>query len=394
METDQAEPNTTVSPGAMLRQERLAQGLDLARAGAQLHLSDNMIEALEADDFDSLPGPVFIQGYLRNYARLLGISEVLVLKAYQRIRPEVDAAGIQASGVSGVVPEVHSSNRFVQLVTWTIVVGLLALLVIWWQDRFHWQTEPVVDGQLGVEAEATLATEVRTSAPQEEAERPRIAAEKPQIDADKPQIAAEKPFEFVPPKPSPLIPSSSLSQSSEQNSGTSDSPVDELEPDLVAEPNVSMPTELNPNEPTEITNIESLLSNEPAIAPPPQIESPVAEQGLTPSPTSPVPTAANESGIQQVELPKVQLSSLANAQMVFEFTGPCWAEVRDSTGKAHIIGEMNAGDRRTVDADLGPFKVVLGNINFARLTIAGQPFDLTTQSNGVVARFTLDPTQL
>jgi cytoskeletal protein RodZ len=80
--------------------------------------------------------------------------------------------------------------------------------------------------------------------------------------------------------------------------------------------------------------------------------------------------------------------------MVFEFSGACWAEVRDSTGKAHIIGEMSAGDQRTVPADLGPYRIVLGNVKFARLTIDGKPFDLASQTRGVVARFNLDPTQL
>jgi cytoskeleton protein RodZ len=91
---------------------------------------------------------------------------------------------------------------------------------------------------------------------------------------------------------------------------------------------------------------------------------------------------------------EAQQPAAADGLMVFEFTGPCWAEVRDSTGKAQIIGEMGAGDRRTVPANLGPYKIVLGNVKAARLSIDGKPFDLASKTRGVVARFTLDPTQL
>jgi cytoskeleton protein RodZ len=77
-------------------------------------------------------------------------------------------------------------------------------------------------------------------------------------------------------------------------------------------------------------------------------------------------------------------------QWVFEFDGRCWAEVRDATGKALIIGEKRAGYRQAVDADLGPFKVVLGDASVVRLTLNGEPYDLAPHTRGNVARFTLE----
>jgi cytoskeleton protein RodZ len=61
----------TPRPGRMLAEARVAKGLSLAEVAAQLKLSPSQVTALEADDYGSLPGPVFVRGFIRNYARLL-----------------------------------------------------------------------------------------------------------------------------------------------------------------------------------------------------------------------------------------------------------------------------------------------------------------------------------
>jgi cytoskeleton protein RodZ len=157
---------------------------------------------------------------------------------------------------------------------------------------------------------------------------------------------------------------------------------------------------MQPNLTGAAASLESPASSEPpaqdkiTLAPPVELPvppPPTIEQASQPSA---IQQQATSKTLTQTVLPEASQTTAANAQMVFEFTGRCWAEVRDSTGKAHIIGEMGAGDRRAVAANLGPFKIVLGNIKAARLTIGGKPFDLTSQTRGVVARFKLDPSQL
>ncbi len=59
--------------GQTLRQTREAQGLGVDDVAARLRLMRRQIEAMEADDFDSLGQPVFARGFVRNYARLLGL---------------------------------------------------------------------------------------------------------------------------------------------------------------------------------------------------------------------------------------------------------------------------------------------------------------------------------
>lgn len=65
--------NTLASVGQTLREAREAQGMSLDEASMRLRLMHRQIAAMEADDFESLGQAVFARGFVRNYARLLGI---------------------------------------------------------------------------------------------------------------------------------------------------------------------------------------------------------------------------------------------------------------------------------------------------------------------------------
>lgn len=62
------------TPGTILRDRRMERGLSLAEVSKRLHLSTDQIQALEQDQYDRLPGPVFVRGFIRKYARLLGLD--------------------------------------------------------------------------------------------------------------------------------------------------------------------------------------------------------------------------------------------------------------------------------------------------------------------------------
>lgn len=82
-ETDATVEEVTASPGQrpgqMLAESRAQKNLSIAEVAQQLKLSTGQIEALEADAYERLPGPVFVRGFVRNYARLLELDgEALV----------------------------------------------------------------------------------------------------------------------------------------------------------------------------------------------------------------------------------------------------------------------------------------------------------------------------
>ncbi len=85
------EPAPPPSVGHLLREAREATGITIADAARQLKLGARQLEALEADDFSKLPGPTFVRGFIRNYAKLLHADPQPMLDAYQNTGPRMPA---------------------------------------------------------------------------------------------------------------------------------------------------------------------------------------------------------------------------------------------------------------------------------------------------------------
>lgn len=76
-------------PGEILARAREAHGLSLDYVAGKLHLRVKVVECIEQDLYESLPEPVFVQGYLRAYAKLLGLAPDMILERYNaRKEPE------------------------------------------------------------------------------------------------------------------------------------------------------------------------------------------------------------------------------------------------------------------------------------------------------------------
>jgi len=60
--------------GAKLRQQRLAKGLSIDDICRDTRIAQRFLEAIESDDYSSLPGIVFTRNFVRQYALVLGID--------------------------------------------------------------------------------------------------------------------------------------------------------------------------------------------------------------------------------------------------------------------------------------------------------------------------------
>ncbi len=63
------------SIGERLRQERLRRGWDISQIAEATKINSYMLEAIEADDLERLPGNFFTRSFIRQYARALGLDE-------------------------------------------------------------------------------------------------------------------------------------------------------------------------------------------------------------------------------------------------------------------------------------------------------------------------------
>ncbi len=174
MNAVQAEPAEIVAelplrkgPGERLRSARKAKGIDLGHAARDLHLAEDRLAALERDEYSAIPGRVFVRGYLKNYARLVGLPPEQILAAYDTLYPpeQEEIPPMQRVGSAGRLrPEVRSSHGAVRAVTWIIVVGLIALLLTWWKGYLEWPSSsevaalPPIESNLDVPPTDTVLT--------------------------------------------------------------------------------------------------------------------------------------------------------------------------------------------------------------------------------------------
>ena len=79
---NQESADTHVSPGRILKEARDKKGLSQTEVAQRLRLETRLIDALEADDEDNLPAPIYVTGYLRAYARLLGLDEEQLISGF------------------------------------------------------------------------------------------------------------------------------------------------------------------------------------------------------------------------------------------------------------------------------------------------------------------------
>ena len=148
------------SPGRRLREARTAARLSQDDVAVRLRLDRRVVDALERDDHRSLPEPTFVRGYLRSYARLLGLPAGPIVEAYDR-------EGHTPPGLVADLSrrqEVRSSDPPVRLMTYVVVAALVTLGVLWW--RYERTPEPVpLDQAAGFEAVAHHGDERGVAAP-------------------------------------------------------------------------------------------------------------------------------------------------------------------------------------------------------------------------------------
>ncbi len=132
--SDQQDTELKITAGAYLRNLREEKGFSIADVTAQIYLKRQIIEALERDDYDSLPSRAYIHGYLQSYAKFLNVSAEHVLTLYRNEAPyEQPEQSPETPAAS--IPVTQESNRWLRvsiyLFLFVLVLGSFAL----WYNR-------------------------------------------------------------------------------------------------------------------------------------------------------------------------------------------------------------------------------------------------------------------
>lgn len=324
---DQPRPETATpdSPGQLLRMAREARGLTQPEVASRLNLRVSLVRDIEEDRFDQRTASTFTRGYLKTYAKLVGASEERVVAAYERLGlSEVKYAEMHS--FSGRTRLETNENRM-RLGSWLLFFAIGAGALYWILGRPAEKPAVVtMDEQTLLEAAGQSATASSNANPV--GERNELTIAPVQGDATNMQPAAS-----------------------------------------AAAVAVSAAPAVTPAVQTAVTVPEETTSTDPA------------QIAVT---TEAVPDGAVSAAVAPVEAtPPVDADAL-----VISYSGNCWLEVTDASGKKVLSATRHAGQRDVLKGK-APFKLNIGAPKYVSVSFMGQAVDMQRFPVGRPARFEL-----
>ncbi len=125
-------PTPEPAVGEVLRQARADLGLSVDTVAQKLRLAPKQILAIENEDYEHLPGPTYVRGYLRSYAQVLGLSPETVIGLYNH---HPSAARSVDLTKHAPVPQMSADHHVIKITTLVVAGLVLGLAAIWWQGR-------------------------------------------------------------------------------------------------------------------------------------------------------------------------------------------------------------------------------------------------------------------
>ncbi len=118
------------SLGEKLRLAREERGISITEVAEATRISPHYLQAIEVDDYRTLPGGIFNKGFIKSFAKYVGVDEQSALADYARI---VNADSEQAAAdepLSKYRPEVLTDDRAVGSMLPTIIGAVVILAIV------------------------------------------------------------------------------------------------------------------------------------------------------------------------------------------------------------------------------------------------------------------------
>ncbi|MEN8641904.1 RodZ family helix-turn-helix domain-containing protein [Pseudomonas sichuanensis] len=334
---------TRQNPGDVLRQAREQREWSQAEVAQKLNLTVSSLNNLEAGAFDKLPGHTFARGYIRAYAKLMGMDQAPLVQAFDNITG-THAQGSDVHALGRIEEPVRLSHNIMRVVSLLLLVAVVGGGFFWWQDQGSLRGKDLAKIALEhVEVEsADGTTQIHPlDEPEDqavsEAQQPagEVLPLEPVASEQAPAVAAETPAPVVAVAPSNSVPAPAPS------TAPAPAPAAAATVAPVAQPAPASPV---------------------AVAP-----APVAPAAAAPAPAS-VPAGSGSVHIQ--------------------FTADCWTQVSDGNGKVLFSAIKRKGDSLELTGK-PPFAVRLGFARGAQVSYNGQAVDVAPFTSGETARLKL-----
>lgn len=118
--------------GSLLKQSREKMGISIADIAGQLHLRPCIVEDIEADKFEQIASPIYVKGYVKNFARIVQADSKAIQRCLANQIPKASAPEMQS--FSRKTTRQARDGRLM-FVTYLIAFILLGLLVLWWVQK-------------------------------------------------------------------------------------------------------------------------------------------------------------------------------------------------------------------------------------------------------------------
>lgn len=321
-----------VNPGETLRQARESNGWSLAEVALKLNLTVNSLSNLEAGAFDKLPGHTFARGYIRAYAKLLGMDQAVLVQQFDQ-STGTDSKGSSVHSLGRIEEPVRVSHTILRIVSLLLLVAVVGGGFFWWQDQTSQRTKDLISlSPEHVEVEgADGTTQIHPlDEPEDQAVAEGEADNATALALPQADTATQAPTET----PAPVAPAAAP---------------------LVATPATPAPAA-------------------PAAAAP-TVTAPVAPAVPAPTATAPAPVTAAPAVAGQ-------------GQVQLQFTADCWTQVTDGAGKVLLSGLKRKGDSVSLNGK-PPFSVRLGYARGAQVSYNGQAVNVAPFTSGETARLKL-----
>ena len=332
---------TRVNPGETLRQARESNGWSLAEVALKLNLTVTSLSNLEAGAFDKLPGHTFARGYIRAYAKLLGMDQTVLVQQFDQ-STGTDSQGSNVHALGRIEEPVRVSHTILRIVSLLLLVAVIGGGFVWWQDQTSQRSKDVTSlAPEHVEVEgADGTTQIHP------------------IDEPEDQAVAEGQAEGAT--------ALALPQSETTAESTGAEPVAPATAPAV---------------PAATTPAAPVHTPAPVVAAP---ATPAPNAPATPAPTVTAPVVAATSA----PTAEAAVPAAGDGQVQLQFTADCWAQVTDGRGKVLFSGLKHKGDSVSVSGK-PPLAVRLGVARAAQVSYNGQPVDIAPFTSGETARLKL-----
>ncbi len=120
--------------GEKLREAREEKGISISEVAEQTRISSQYLECIENNDYRSLPGGIFNKGFLKTFAKYVGVDEQEALADYSRIvaaNEDIGEPELKLYKPEVLTDDKSGSSMIPTIIVAVVILGLMTGGILW-----------------------------------------------------------------------------------------------------------------------------------------------------------------------------------------------------------------------------------------------------------------------